>query len=1219
MNQNPKDSYKYGESTDISTGTIDIYRKSNPNVVSKTISLTDAAVKVTGLNTTIAGANKTATVTYEETYGNLGKIQKTTTYNYSVSDNITGMNVSGSPKTDYEYGDEIDLTGIEISIKTESNPNGTTLTLPNSHIKIDGFDTTTEGTKTITIKYVDDDGNVVKDQNGKSIEYQYTINVTDPIISIAMDSSSMPKTNYLKGEKLDVTNGKVIITKKSTATTGKTFIQNLTPNMISGFDSSKEVIGQQLTVTLLDSSNNPILDSNNNPIKTSYKINVTDPISSIKVNNTKTNYKYGQQLDLSKITMDINKVTGEKITNQPVKEEMISGYNPKVLGKQTVTLTYGTDKNGNPVTTTFEVNVEDYVKTIAVKGEKTEYKLGENLDLTQGKVQITMASGTPTTDVALNDQSVTVDQTSYDGTKQGSYVLKVSYGVDISGNPVTTTFTVKVNDYVTGRTIIAPTKTIYNYGDSLDLSTGYIEETWKSSNTSKIKLTLDMITEADGSPLNMKPTNYDNTNKITKKLKITYTADNSTITKDYQITIINDVKGITIKELPKTEYNCGDTLDKTIGSIEVTRADGTKEEVKLTDSRITITKFDTSKEGKIEVKIEFAENGKKENTTYFIDVKDNIKSITMKDTPKTEYKYGEKLDVTGGTITVVRNSGKTETVDITESMIKGYNPNKLGEQLITVTYKDKTTTYKVNVKDYLKDINIVKPNDLVYKIGENIKLAGGKVIPVMASGISTTPIDMTSAEVQISGFDSSSEGAKLIKVTYKGFTKTFGITVVDPLSNMIIKTLPDKTDYRYGEELDVTGGTIEIIKESGTSKVINITKDMVSGYNPKKLGSQTLTVTYEGLTQQFIVNVEDYISKIEIKKPQKTEYEYGESLDLTGGKVSIIMASGKVEETVDMTASMISGYDKTKEGIQTIKVEYKGLQGNFQVNVIDKIKGITLNSEPNKINYKYGENIDVTGATIKVIKSSGIYTIPVTNDMISGYNPQNVGIQVITITYEGFTAKFMVSVAEQETITEPKDDDNKTDESKTDDSKTDDNKTNNNETNINEPNKTTNIINKNIEEDTKEEPTKEETSETQPIEENNNQNGVGNVKEENPTKTPDGKEEAIDGNKKIAGIIGTIGLLILLILLLFRRNVKIYIEEDGEFVLGGLDKITKKHPELNIDKYLDGETYNNKVKVRLNDSISEKMDGKEIEIKHRGQKVKYKVKYNDEPYEIELK
>ena len=196
MNQTPKDSYKYGETTDITTGTIDVYRKANPTVVSDTINLTDSAVTVTGLDTTTAGTGKTATVTYEETYGTIGKIQKVTTYNYSVSDKVTGMIISGNPKTNYEYGDTIDLSGITIRITTESNPTGTLITLPNSNIKVDGFDTTSEGTKTVTLKYLDDNGNPVNDLNGNPIEYQFTINVKDPITSIAMDSSAMPKQNY---------------------------------------------------------------------------------------------------------------------------------------------------------------------------------------------------------------------------------------------------------------------------------------------------------------------------------------------------------------------------------------------------------------------------------------------------------------------------------------------------------------------------------------------------------------------------------------------------------------------------------------------------------------------------------------------------------------------------------------------------------------------------------------------------------------------------------------------------------------------------------------------------------------------------------------------------------------------------------------------------------------------------------------------------------------
>ena len=44
---------------------------------------------------------------------------------------------------------------------------------------------------------------------------------------------------------------------------------------------------------------------------------------------------------------------------------------------------------------------------------------------------------------------------------------------------------------------------------------------------------------------------------------------------------------------------------------------------------------------------------------------------------------------------------------------------------------------------------------------------------------------------------------------------------------------------------------------------------MVTGYNPKKLGDQTITVTYKGFKQQFIVNVQDYVTKLQVKAPEK--------------------------------------------------------------------------------------------------------------------------------------------------------------------------------------------------------------------------------------------------------------------------------------------------------------------------------------------------------------
>ena len=58
-------------------------------------------------------------------------------------------------------------------------------------------------------------------------------------------------------------------------------------------------------------------------------------------------------------------------------------------------------------------------------------------------------------------------------------------------------------------------------------------------------------------------------------------------------------------------------------------------------------------------------------------------------------------------------------------------------------------------------------------------------------------------------------------------------------------TAPDKIVYTLGDELDLTGGKITKYNHDGTVKeVINLTPDMVSGFDSSETGSKTLTVTY---------------------------------------------------------------------------------------------------------------------------------------------------------------------------------------------------------------------------------------------------------------------------------------------------------------------------------------------------------------------------------------
>ena len=1079
-------------------------------------------------------------------------------------------------KTEYGYGDTIDLSGGKITV-TKENGDTEEKVLTDSGVTVTEIDGSSIDLSKVTFG---DDNTTTKNlkvtYDGK--ETSFTIKVINKVTKINMHTT--PKTNYNVNDTLDLTTdgttpGEILVTRQ----TGVAEVVNLTDSRVNvtGFDSSVEHTNLPLTVTFTENGVNQ---------KATYNVDVKDTVTSVtlKVVPNKTEYKYNEELDVTGGKIEITKGSGTTTIN--LDSSMVSGYDKTTLGERTLTITYGGQ------TVTYKVTVKDYVTGITVTPNTVTGKYNDELSklINDNNITytVTYAKAGAKTPVVLAESMVA----GYNKTNIAEQNLTVTYtdnDVDsaTNGQAFTATLKITLNDNIESMEILSTPKQNYKYGEPLDITGGTIEVV-KSSGTQIIPITESMVKELDGSE-------FDSTKLGTRNLNVTYGG----ITKTYEVTVSDYVVGIILTPPTKTKYQYGESLDLTEGTVQkIMASNAVTTAVALTDSSVNVSAFNPNQIGTQVINVTY--EGFTKN--FGVIVEDSIQSIEIKTKPKVSYKYGEELDVTGGEINVIRSSGVT-TVAITKSMVSGYNPEILGNQELTVTYEGKQAKYTVNVQDYIKDIVIVKPNKLIYKLNETKDLTGGQVQAIMASGTATSPVAMTDSQVVVTGYNTTSVGVKTITVQYKEFIKTFDITVEDNLSGMIIKTLPTKLDYKYGESLDLTGGTIEVTKESGAKEIINMTSSMVSGYNSKTIGNQILTVTYEGITQQFSVNVKDYITKLKVIPPTKTKYEYGEDIDLTGGKVSLVTASGKIKETVDLTAAMISGFESKKEGTQNINVSYKGFNSSFNVNVKDTIKAISMASMPNKTSYKYGEDIDATGATIYVVKTSGIYKINVTKDMILRYSPNTSGNQSITVTYAGLKTNFIVYV-EKKVVSED---------------------TNNPETSV-IPTKTTKNANKvttnpkvaenidNTQEDVKDINSKTEETPKQPSNKDT---------EEKPTITLGVKDEKTDETKidniDIIIPIGTLGLLIILLVLAFKHNVRIYEEEDGEFLLCGLDRISKKNLKLNIDKYLDNETKDNKVKIVLNKSITKKLKDKELEITYKENFIKYIIKAKEKKEEIILK
>ena len=1119
---------------------------------------------VTGYSkTSVAEQNLTITYTDNDIDSATNGQSFTATLDVTLSNEITGITITAPTTNKYNHGNSLNLAGGKIEL---TYADGTTGTEPITSATITEADGSTLNmspnaseygadytlSKTLKIEYTKD---------GVTGTVNYPITIVNDVKSITIHTIPT-KVSYNVNETLDVTAGEIKVTRA----TGTPEIIPMTNSMVTNFDSTKENTALKLNVEYTENGVTKTAD---------YTVTVKDSVKKITLKTTpKTDYKYNDEIDISTGVITVESGSGTK--DIQVTENMITGYDKTQLGEQEITISYGGQ------TVTYKVTVKDYVTDISASPTSVTGKYNDELSkiITDNNITytVTYAKAGAKTPVVLAESMVA----GYNKTNIAEQNLTVTYTDNDSdsatnGQSFTATLKITLSDDIESMEISSTPKQNYKYGEPLDITGGTIEIV-KSSGTKTIPITESMVKELDGSEFN-------STKLGTRNLNVTYGG----ITKTYEVTVSDYVVGITLTPPTKTKYQYGESLKLTGGTVQkIMASNAVTTAVALTDSSVNVSAFNPNQIGTQVINVTY--EGFTKN--FGVIVEDSIQSIEIKTKPKVSYKYGEELDVTGGEINVIRSSGVT-TVAITKSMVSGYNLETLGNQELTVTYEGKQAKYTVDVQDFIKDIVMVKPNKLIYKLNETKDLTGGQVQAIMASGTATSPVAMTDSQVVVTGYDTTSVGVKTITVQYKGFTKNFGITVEDNLSGMIIKTLPTKLDYKYGESLDLTGGTIEITKESGVKEIINMTPSMVSGYNSKKIGNQTLTVTYEGITQQFSVNVKDYISKIKVIPPTKTKYKYGEDIDLTEGKVSLVTASGKIEETVDLTASMISGFESKKEGTQTIKVSYKGFESSFNVNIKDTIKAISMASMPNKTSYKYGEDIDITGTTINVVKTSGVYTINVTKDMISGYSPNTPGNQSITVTYAGLKTNFIVYVEEKVISKDIKE-------------------------TITQKSTKTSIGNTKAEN----EPVIEQESTPQTEPEQMPEQPKNEEPEERPTVTLGVKDEKQDETKpdNIVGIlIGVLGLLLILLALAFKHNVKVYEEEDGEFLLCGLDIISKKNLKLNIDKYLDNETKNNNIKIVLSKSITKRLEDKELEITYNKNIIKYIIKAKDKKEEIILK
>lgn len=203
---------------------------------------------------------------------------------------------------------------------------------------------------------------------------------------------------------------------------------------------------------------------------------------------------------------------------------------------------------------------------------------------------------------------------------------------------------------------------------------------------------------------------------------------------------------------------------------------------------------------------------------------------------KIRYFVGEAFDSTGLIITAYYN-------DNTSDQVTGYtlsSPDMFvyGNKTVTVTFDEKTVDFSILVVD-ISGIEVkTMPTKIEYPKGDVFDTTGLSIIVKYTDGTSET---ITSG-FAISELDSSSIGEKEITVSYKNHTDTFKVLVYE-LQGIRITHYPEKTYYRIGETFDPTGLVVVAMRTDNTEK--EITDYTVSGFDSSKTGTKTITVSYQ--------------------------------------------------------------------------------------------------------------------------------------------------------------------------------------------------------------------------------------------------------------------------------------------------------------------------------------------------------------------------------------
>lgn len=308
---------------------------------------------------------------------------------------------------------------------------------------------------------------------------------------------------------------------------------------------------------------------------------------------------------------------------------------------------------------------------------------------------------------------------------------------------------------------------------------------------------------------------------------------------------------------------------------------------------------------------------------------------------QTQYLLGDELDTATLTVTAqVYGTGESVVLQPNDYLITGYNPNQLGDQTVTVSYKGAEASFDVNViKLDVVDMRITYlPAKTVYYVGDTFDSAGMVVTGDYNNGVTA---EITKDKYALSITGATATGATVTEAVYTFQTPgpqtvtvksletpsqsaPFQVTVkADTLTGLDIAKAPAKSEYFLGEKLTLDGMILYAEYSNGSKVRLMDGEYSVTAPDMSVAGTHEAVISFRGLEARFPITIKaKSVTGLEVQSYPKTTYKVGEDFDPIGLKVAQVFDNGDRETliygddyTLDTTA-----YDKTQAGIYELPI-----------------------------------------------------------------------------------------------------------------------------------------------------------------------------------------------------------------------------------------------------------------------------------------------------------